>query len=190
MERRRLSSLSILGILLTVGACFFMAMISSSFAQNSKKSKGLNFAVPEDWPIEKRGGIVGPIPTEEYITIKFKATAEEIRSIKDNLEERVERLNEKLDMLDEKRLDNNILQPQNSVPSEIDDDQLTEVLAMLDKLEAKIGRLDRKITNKIAEMRKIYEQKTLSITLFDKSLKDLKKKIFKLQGDVDYLLEQ
>ncbi len=41
----------------------------------------LRFAVPEDWPIEKRGGIVAPIPMEEYLIIKFKAVESQFDSI-------------------------------------------------------------------------------------------------------------
>ena len=38
-----------------------------------KSQQNLNFQVPPDWPIERRGGIVGPIPVEEYLAMKFKA---------------------------------------------------------------------------------------------------------------------
>lgn len=42
--------------------------------QNKIRSvKGLQFNVPDDWPIEERGGTVGPIPIEEYIAKKFSA---------------------------------------------------------------------------------------------------------------------
>lgn len=32
---------------------------------------GLRFSVPADWPIEKRGGAVGPIAVEDYVVRKF-----------------------------------------------------------------------------------------------------------------------
>ena len=39
-----------------------------------KKTKdGLNFQLPPDWPVEKRGGMTVPIPVEEYLGQKFKA---------------------------------------------------------------------------------------------------------------------
>ena len=38
-----------------------------------KTQQNLNFQLPPDWPIERRGGIVGPIPVEEYLAMKFKA---------------------------------------------------------------------------------------------------------------------
>ncbi len=36
-----------------------------------KTRQGLNFQLPEDWPLEKRGGTVGPVPIEEYLGVKF-----------------------------------------------------------------------------------------------------------------------
>ena len=38
-----------------------------------RSQQNLNFQLPPDWPIERRGGIVGPIPVEEYLAMKFKA---------------------------------------------------------------------------------------------------------------------
>lgn len=32
---------------------------------------GLHFDIPVDWPVERRHGIVAPIPIEEYLAIKF-----------------------------------------------------------------------------------------------------------------------
>jgi len=37
----------------------------------TKTKDGLHFNVPPDWPIEERGGVVGPIPAEEYMARKF-----------------------------------------------------------------------------------------------------------------------
>jgi hypothetical protein len=38
-----------------------------------KTAQGLHFNVPPDWPIEERGGVVGPVPIEEYLAQKFRA---------------------------------------------------------------------------------------------------------------------
>jgi len=32
---------------------------------------GLRFMLPPDWPIEERAGVVGPVPVEEYLAMKF-----------------------------------------------------------------------------------------------------------------------
>jgi len=37
-----------------------------------KSKNNLNFQIPEDWPIEERGGLVAPIPAEEYLAMKFE----------------------------------------------------------------------------------------------------------------------
>ena len=46
-----------------------------------KTQEGLRFNLPEDWPIEKRGGVLGPIPVEEYLSRKFSAVEIRLRSI-------------------------------------------------------------------------------------------------------------
>ena len=38
-----------------------------------KTEDRLNFQLPPDWPVEKRNGIMAPIPVEEYLAKKFKA---------------------------------------------------------------------------------------------------------------------
>ena len=38
-----------------------------------KTKEGLHFQLPEDWPVEKRGGVMAPIPIEEYLSRKFSA---------------------------------------------------------------------------------------------------------------------
>ncbi|OGX37012.1 MAG: hypothetical protein A3G91_06235 [Omnitrophica WOR_2 bacterium RIFCSPLOWO2_12_FULL_50_9] len=59
------------------------------YAQEDAKSppsqKGLHFGVPEDWPIEKRGGVLAPVPMEEYVMTRFKNTASQFETIKSEL---------------------------------------------------------------------------------------------------------
>ena len=66
----------------------------------SRTIEGIHFKVPEDWPIEDRGGSLAPIPVEEYVGIKFakydsriaaleaslKGTLEENKALKDKVE--------------------------------------------------------------------------------------------------------
>jgi len=73
-----LKKLMIISTVCAVGAIMILTVDDPGYAQNTKTRNGLNFQVPEDWPIEKRGGIVAPIPTEEYISIKFKATTKSL----------------------------------------------------------------------------------------------------------------
>ena len=50
-----------------------------------KTQEKLNFQLPPDWPIERRGGMVGPIPVEEYLGMKFKAFEARLQTIEQNL---------------------------------------------------------------------------------------------------------
>lgn len=50
-----------------------------------KTQERLHFELPPDWPIEKRGGIVAPIPVEEYLAKKFKALEGRLQQIEQQL---------------------------------------------------------------------------------------------------------
>ena len=46
-----------------------------------KSEEGLHFEVPPDWPIEKRNGVVGPIPIEEYMGRKFQGVERRLQEL-------------------------------------------------------------------------------------------------------------
>ncbi len=46
-----------------------------------KTQEGLRFTLPPDWPVEKRGGVVAPIPIEEYLARKFSVMDNRLRSL-------------------------------------------------------------------------------------------------------------
>ena len=50
-----------------------------------KTRSGLNFKVPEDWPVEERNGILAPIPTEEYLVKKFRDIGSQLGTIQQQL---------------------------------------------------------------------------------------------------------
>ncbi len=50
-----------------------------------KTESGLHFQVPADWPIEKRGGVMAPIPIEEYLSRKFKGIETQIQALEQRL---------------------------------------------------------------------------------------------------------
>ena len=58
---------------------------SSDTATVQKTSDGLHFNVPSDWPIEKRNGVTGPIPIEEYLARKFKALEAQLQALEQRL---------------------------------------------------------------------------------------------------------
>ncbi len=49
--------------------------------------EGLTFRVPEDMPIERRGGIQAPIPFDEYMYGKFKQMDDRLKDIETMLED-------------------------------------------------------------------------------------------------------
>jgi hypothetical protein len=50
-------------------------------ATSVRTADGLHFQLPPDWPVEKRGGLVAPIPVEEYLTQKFSALENRMQSL-------------------------------------------------------------------------------------------------------------
>ena len=55
--------------------------------------EGFNFSIPSDMPIDRKDGIVSPIPFEEYLYIKFKQIEQRIAE----LEKRIGKFETKLD---------------------------------------------------------------------------------------------
>ena len=62
-----------------------------------KTRDGLRFKIPPDWPIEKRNGVVAPIPVEEYMTQKFFSLESRLR----DLEKQVASMELRLRLLEE-----------------------------------------------------------------------------------------
>ena len=50
-----------------------------------RSQEKLNFQLPPDWPIERRAGMVGPVPVEEYLAMKFKALDARLQTIEQQL---------------------------------------------------------------------------------------------------------
>ena len=50
-----------------------------------KTQDGLRFELPADWPLEKRGGALGPIPVEAYLARKFAAIEIRLRMLEQQL---------------------------------------------------------------------------------------------------------
>lgn len=73
--RQPRGNLLVLAIVIALPAPVVLAedAAKADAATVKKSQQNLNFQVPPDWPIERRGGIVAPIPVEEYLAMKFKA---------------------------------------------------------------------------------------------------------------------
>ena len=50
-----------------------------------KHEDGLHFKVPADWPIEKRNGVLAPVPLEEYLAKKFGALERRVQQLEQEL---------------------------------------------------------------------------------------------------------
>ena len=61
------------GATLIMSASVCLAADSKESPTVQKTKEGLHFQLPEDWPVEKRGGVMAPIPIEEYLSRKFSA---------------------------------------------------------------------------------------------------------------------
>jgi hypothetical protein len=78
-------SLGVFGLLLA-GAAPAQAEDPPAEKPTVRKTKEqLHFELPPDWPVEKRNGIVGPIPVEEYLAKKFKAVEVQLQAIEQKL---------------------------------------------------------------------------------------------------------
>lgn len=78
---------------LLIGAAAMLLMSAAWAAQDDASSESmavttkdkLRFVLPPDWPVEKRGGIVAPIPIEEYLAKKFSALEARLRVMEQQL---------------------------------------------------------------------------------------------------------
>ena len=73
--------------LLTLGATILQAaeVTDAEKATVRRSQEKLNFQLPPDWPIERRAGMVGPVPVEEYLAMKFKALDARLQTIEQQL---------------------------------------------------------------------------------------------------------
>ena len=51
-----------------------------------RSSKGIQFRVPDDWPLETRNRAVGPVSIEEYLSLKFKKLEERITVLENKVD--------------------------------------------------------------------------------------------------------
>lgn len=64
-----------------------------------KSEGGLHFTVPPDWPVEKRGGVLAPVPVEEYVMERFKKIESQIGTMEKELKDTIGVLQAELDSL-------------------------------------------------------------------------------------------
>ncbi len=59
--------------------------LSRQAMAETKTQRGLNFAVPEDWPVEESGGIVAPVPVQDYVLKKFAEIKTELEALRQDI---------------------------------------------------------------------------------------------------------
>jgi hypothetical protein len=57
---------------------------------------GVRFKLPADWPIEVRGGVISPIPVEDYLARKFTAVNGRMKFLEERIQE-LEKRNQALE---------------------------------------------------------------------------------------------
>ena len=177
------------GLILIVSIGLIFVTYGNSYAQSSKKVGKLNFQLPEDWPIGKRGGLISPIPIEEYVSIKFAEIEKEFQAIKDEFSEKFIGLQSNLKNIEEglskeikKRQSENATQGGAS-------GNLTDILSNIESIKSELGRLDRKITNKLKDVQAKLERINPQIEFIKENLDGLQTQIYRLDEKIDYFQE-
>ncbi len=91
--------LTLLTVGSSVGAATPEEKKAANFEYQTTTKEGLTFRVPEDMPIEKRDGIMAPIPFDEYMYGKFKQLEKKMQG----LEEKIAQLEKMLTQKDDKQ---------------------------------------------------------------------------------------
>ena len=61
--------------------------------------EGLKFSIPSDMPIERKNGLVVPIPFEEYLYFKFKKIEERMTALEKQIDEMEKKILSRFDEL-------------------------------------------------------------------------------------------
>ena len=175
-RNRFVLGLALLGGILVWGA------VSVTYGQAEKKpreQKGLKFDVPDDWPIEERGGVVAPIPVEEYVSQKFQEYDPRLEALQRELNSNFEELQKQLGSLEE-NLKEEIKKAREQIePLRAD---ITDLELAYDRLKAEQGRL--------ARGKDPSEELKSQISLLTERLERLDRQITSLEFQIDLLREE
>ena len=72
---------ALLALVLLPAAAALAAEEISTEKEMIKAKGGIRFKLPEDWPIEKHGAALGPIPVEEYVSRKLEAMEKRVGAL-------------------------------------------------------------------------------------------------------------
>jgi len=184
MNRKFQRKLILIGLTLAVVMCLTLIIGNNIYAQSSKKNKGLNFQVPDDWPIEKRGGLLGPIPIDEYVVMKFNIANEEISAVKNELLVKLDELASSLKSI-ELKFSDGINKDQPQTEEKQDDANFDNILIRLNQLESEISRLNRLTAEHTTELDSQKKKTVIKFIPVKKSIGDLQTRILRLEQKVD-----
>jgi len=135
-----------------------------------KTKQGLHFMLPEDWPVEKKDGMINPIPIQEYLYTKFK----KLESRLDTVEEQLNEITAALEEAD-RSTDQASLSSSNET--------------RYDELERRLSSLDlavNKLQNDSSKQKETHQAEAERVhRVFDKRLKVLEESL----GDLIFSLE-
>lgn len=137
-------------------AAFVLGLgVLSVSAEEPKTQKGLRFNVPDDWPVEKRGGGLAPVPVEEYVLKRFKQVQDDLDALRNDLTARLEtcqgdvqavriQISEDLERVDEniRSLQQDMLAVEVQPPRALDGEDMGDeeaLKAQMDALRADLG---------------------------------------------------
>lgn len=177
------------GFILIVSIGMMFVAYGNSYAQNSKKVGQHNFQLPDDWPVEKRGGLITPLPTEEYVSIKFEEIEKEFQAIKGDLSARFNGFESDLKSIEEDLAKEIKTRRSESEAQGGTGKDLEGILADIELLKNELARLDRKITNKIRDMQSKLQKTDSQIEFIKENLDGLQTQIYRLDEKIDYFQE-
>ena len=178
------------GVVLLGSMSLIFAGPGGSLAQSSKKVGQLNFQVPDDWPVEKRGGLMTPVPTEEYVSIKFREIEKEFQSVRDEFSAEFTGFQTDLKNIEEDLLKEIQRSQSEDGSQEGPGGNRTEILSDIESLKSELGRLDRKITNKVKEMQAELEKINPQMESIQDNIDDLQKQIYRIDEKIDFFHEE
>jgi uncharacterized phage infection (PIP) family protein YhgE len=179
------------GLMIVLSGVICLAFVwpGNGHAQDIKQMGNLNFRVPDEWPVEKKGGLVMPVPTEEYVTMKFKEIEKEFLAVRSEMAETFGRfeltlMNMEKDLSKETKK----FESENEAQKE-SSAELTAVLSGIESLKGELARLDEKMTAKINSIESRLDVIDPDIGFIKENLNGLQMQIYRLDEKVDYIEE-
>lgn len=166
--------------------CIICAFEGAICAQSSKRVGKHNLQIPEDWPVEKRGGLIVPIPTEEYVSMKFSGIETEFQSIENEFFGKLEDLEASL-----KNVEDNFQKELKKLRS-LNEEQIessakvTSFLTGLGLLRDTVDQLNIMLSRNIKDLEVKLKSIDQQLEFINDNLDGLQTQIYRLDEKIDY----